>query len=206
MEKHNMILAAEEQLAREVILGRIVKRPMAVWSYLIPGMFIIDYLRRGSAIRLYTKHFMFPRNLALNMARSMFGVTEKKIETSQISKDISTGLQSLKLDSPNIQKALEKIVHLLADHYLKLIKSEGNDYCQLIRNTYQNRRAFQSHLDLLMDAEQEADRAILEKLGDTEKVREKLSIERQQIEMRRLLLDHAPQKWLTSLQHLVVRH
>ena len=59
MEKHNMILAAEEQLAREVILGRIVKRPMAVWSYLIPGMFIIDYLRRGSAIRLYTKHFMF---------------------------------------------------------------------------------------------------------------------------------------------------
>ena len=36
-----------------------------------------------------------------------------------------------------------------------------------------------------MDAEQEADRAILEKLGDTEKVREKLSIERQQIEMRR---------------------
>jgi len=29
------------------------------------------------------------------------------------------------------------------------------------------------------------DRAILEKLGDTEKVRKKLSVERQQIEMRR---------------------
>jgi hypothetical protein len=185
MEKYNMILAAEEQFAREVTLGRIVQRPIAVWSYLIPGMFIIDYLRRGSAVRLYTKHFMFPRNLALNMARSMSGVAENKIETSQISKDISTGLQSLKLDSRNMQKASEKMVHLLADHYLKLIKNEGNDYCQLIWNTYQNRRAFQSHLDLLMDAEKEVDRAILEKLGDTEKVREKLSVERQQIEMRR---------------------
>ncbi len=184
MEKHNMILAAEEQFAREVTLGRIVNRSIAVWSYLIPGMFIIDYLRRGSAIRLYTKHFMFPRKLALNMARSMSGVEEKKIETLQISKDISTGLQSLKLNSPNMQKAMEKMVHLLADHYLKLIKSEGNDYCQLIWNTYQNRRGFQSHLDLLMDAGKEVDRAILEKLGDTEKVREKLSVERQQIEMR----------------------
>ncbi len=179
-----MILAAEEQFAREVTLGRIVNRSIAVWSYLIPGMFIIDYLRRGSAIRLYTKHFMFPRKLALNMARSMSGVEEKKIETLQISKDISTGLQSLKLNSPNMQKAMEKMVHLLADHYLKLIKSEGNDYCQLIWNTYQNRRGFQSHLDLLMDAGKEVDRAILEKLGDTEKVREKLSVERQQIEMR----------------------
>jgi len=184
MEKHNMILTAEEQFAREVTLGRIVKRSIAVWSYLIPGMFIIDYLRRGSAIRLYTKHFMFPRKLALNMARSMSGVEEEKIETLQISKDISTGLQSLKLNSPNMQKAMEKMVHLLADHYLKLIKSEGNDYCQLIWNTYQNRRGFQSHLDLLMDAGKEVDRAILEKLGDTEKVREKLSAERQQIEMR----------------------
>ncbi len=184
MEKHNMILAAEEQFAREVTLGRIVQRPIAVWSYLIPGMFIIDYLRRGSAIRRYAKHFMFPRNLALNMAGSMVEMAEKKIENSQISKDISTGLRSLKLDSPNMQKALEKMVHLLADHYLKLIKSEGNDYYQLIRNTYQTRRAFQSHLDLLMDAEKEVDRAILEKLGDTEKVREKLSVERQQIEMR----------------------
>ena len=185
MEKHNMILAAEEQFAREVTLGRIVNRSIAVWSYLIPGMFIIDYLRRGSAIRLYTKHFMFPRKLALNMARSMSGVEEEKIETLQISKDISKGLQSLKLNSPNMQKAMEKMVHLLADHYLKLIKSKGDDYCQLIRNTYQNRRAYQSHLDLIMDAEKEVDRAILEKLGDSEKVREKLSIERQQIAMRR---------------------
>jgi hypothetical protein len=35
-----------------------------------------------------------------------------------------------------------------------------------------------------MDAGKEVDRAILEKLGDTEKVREKLSVERQQVEMR----------------------
>ena len=59
MEKYNMILAAEEQFAREVTLGVIVTRPLTVWHYIIPGMFIIDFLRRGSAIRRYNKHFIY---------------------------------------------------------------------------------------------------------------------------------------------------
>ena len=69
MEKYQMILAAEEQFAREVTLGVIVTQPLTAWYYIIPGMFIIDFLRRGSAIRRYTKHFIYPRKLALEAAR-----------------------------------------------------------------------------------------------------------------------------------------
>ena len=71
MEKYNLIVSAEEQFAREVTLGAIVARPPSAWSYLIPGMFIIDFLRRGSAIRKYTQHFMFPRKLAVDAARAV---------------------------------------------------------------------------------------------------------------------------------------
>ena len=71
MEKYDLILNAEAQFAREVTLGAIVARPPSAWSYLIPGMFIIDFLRRGSAIRKYTRHFMFPRKLALDAARAV---------------------------------------------------------------------------------------------------------------------------------------
>ena len=71
MEKYNLILSAEEQFAREVTLGAIVAKPPSAFFYLIPGMFIIDYLRRGSAIRKYSKHFMFPRKLAVDAALSI---------------------------------------------------------------------------------------------------------------------------------------
>ena len=71
MEKYDLILSAEEQFAREVTLGAIVARPPSAWFYLIPGMFIIDYLRRGSAIRKYTRHFLFPRKLAVYAARAV---------------------------------------------------------------------------------------------------------------------------------------
>jgi hypothetical protein len=47
MEKYKMILMTEEKMAREVTLGVIVTRPLTVWHYIIPGMFIIDFLRRG---------------------------------------------------------------------------------------------------------------------------------------------------------------
>ena len=66
MEKYKMILMTEEKMAREVTLGVIVTRPLTVWHHIIPGMFIIDFLRRGSALRRYTNHFMFPRKLAID--------------------------------------------------------------------------------------------------------------------------------------------
>ncbi len=68
MDKYDIIVNAEQQFAREVTLGVIVTRPLTAWHYIIPGFFIIDFLRRGSAIRQYTKHFMFPRKLAIDAA------------------------------------------------------------------------------------------------------------------------------------------
>jgi len=37
MDRYHMIVAAEEQFAREVTLGVIVQRPMTVWHYIIQG-------------------------------------------------------------------------------------------------------------------------------------------------------------------------
>ena len=68
MDKYDIIENAERQFAREVTLGVIVTHPLTAWHYIIPGFFIIDFLRRGSAIRQYTKHFMFSRKLAMDTA------------------------------------------------------------------------------------------------------------------------------------------
>jgi hypothetical protein len=55
MDKYDIIINAEQQFAREVALGVIYLRSPSVWHYVIPGMFIIDFLRRGSIIRKYTE-------------------------------------------------------------------------------------------------------------------------------------------------------
>lgn len=185
MGKYHMIVAAEEQFAREVTLGVIVQRPMTVWHYIIPGMFIIDFLRRGSAISQYTKHFMFPRKLALDAASALMEGQDKTSVTSQIENDISTWLNSLNLYSQELLHAQAVVVDLLMDHYLKLLRTDGDTYLFLLKNAYRNREDFKALIDELTSAEEEVDGKIIEKLGKNKNLKEKLLAEQQQVAKRR---------------------
>ncbi len=185
MDRYHMIVAAEEQFAREVTLGVIVQKPMTVWHYIIPGMFIIDFLRRGSAISQYTKHFMFPRKLALDAARALLEGQDKTSVTSQIENDISTWLNSLNLYSRELLQAQTVVVDLLMDHYFKLLKTDGDTYLFLLRNAYRNREDFKALIVQLTSAEEEVDGKIIEKLGKNKNLKEKLLAEQQQVAKRR---------------------
>jgi hypothetical protein len=171
MDKSEIIVSAEEQFAREVTIGVIYLRPLSVWHYLIPGMFIIDFLRRGSAIRKYTETFMFPRRLAL--------------QASHLEDATNKWLASFRLNSPELVKAQKGAVDLLTEHYVNLLKAAGDSYYDLIRNAYPSRQSFETHLRRLTAAEDEVDRAILAVVGDNQKVKEKLQREAQQVEKRR---------------------
>ena len=185
MDRYHMIVAAEEQFAREVTLGVIVQRPMTVWHYIIPGMFIIDFLRRGSAISQYTKHFMFPRKLALDAARALMEGQDKTSVTSQIENDISTWLNSLNLYSQELLHTQTVVVDLLMDHYFRLLKTDGDTYLFLLKNAYRNREDFKALIDELTSAEEEVDGKIIEKLGKNKNLKEKLLAEQQQVAKRR---------------------
>ena len=78
-----------------------------------------------------------------------------------------------------------KVVTQLMVHYTKLLQSEGDTYYDLVRNAYMGQSDYQTHLSQLKAFEQEADRAIIEKLGETEKLREKLLAEEEQLERMR---------------------
>ena len=58
MDKYHMILDGERQFAREVTLGVIVSRPQPVWRYILPGMFILDFLSRNRQIREYARVYV----------------------------------------------------------------------------------------------------------------------------------------------------
>ena len=185
MDKYDIIVNAEQQFAREVTLGVIVTRPLTTWHTIIPGFFIIDFLRRGSAIRQYTKHFMFPRKLAMDAAVAEMQAESKEPVSSDLADHIRIWLESLKLYSPDLVKVHLVLTELLAAHYLKLLTAEGDTYYLLIEQAYQNRDNFKQFIETITSAENEVDRQVIEQLGGQENVREKILAEQQQIAKRR---------------------
>ena len=185
MEKHDIIRAAETQFAREVTIGVIYQQPPSAWYYLIPGMFIIDFLRRTTAISRYTKHFMFPRNLALDAARDISSGEEKALVDRNLDDDIKQWLQSLNLYSTELARAQRAAVDVLADHYTRLLQAQGATYYELIAKAYPAQSAFENHLRALTDAENEIDRAIIARAGTNENLKEKLHLEALQVAQRR---------------------
>jgi hypothetical protein len=185
MEKLDIIRAAETQFAREVTIGVVYQQPPSAWYYLIPGMFIIDFLRRTTAISRYTKHFMFPRNLALDAARALSSGEEKALIDRNLDGDIKQWLQSLNLYSTGLARSQRAAVDLLTDHYTRLFNAQGATYYELIENAYPAQAAFENHLAALTDAENEIDRVIIAQAGNNEKLKEKLDLEAQQVAKRR---------------------
>ena len=185
MEKYDIIVNAEKQFAREVTLGVIVTRPLTAWHTIIPGFFIIDFLRRGSAIRQYTKHFMFPRKLAMDAAVAEMQGENKEAISSNLEDPIRTWLESLKLYSPDLAKAHVGLIEILAAHYLKLLKAKGDTFYLLLEHAYQHRDNFKQFIETITSAESEVDRQVIEQLGGQEKVKEKIFAEQQQIAKRR---------------------
>lgn len=180
-KKYDMILAAEEAFARQVALGVIVTTPQSVWHYLIPFMFVLDFLRRNATIRHYTKHFMFPRKLAIDAARDILEGEERAKRLSEIDPVLEAWLNNLNLYSLAIHKKQKEVVHLVVEHYLKLLKAGGESYSALVRSGYDNRQSYEAYLSGIAKAEEELDRAIIEKLGESEKLRVKILAERRQV-------------------------
>jgi len=185
MEKYDMIVAAEQQFAREVTLGVIVGRPLTLWHSVIPGMFIIDFLRRGSAIKQYTRRFMFPRKLALDAARAEIHGQDKTVASADLEDNINKWLHALDLYTPELHQAHTVVIDVLSAHYLKLLEAEGDTYLLLIKNAYQNREGFQTFLDQISADEKEVEREIINKFTENQKLEEKLLAEQNQVEMRR---------------------
>jgi len=179
--KYDMILAAEEAFARQVALGVIVTMPQSAFHYMIPFMFIFDFLRRNVTVRHYTKHFLVPRRLALDAAQDIFGGKDRTKRLSEIEPQIKAWLNGLKLYSPAVQQKQMDVIHLLVEHYMKLLQVNGDTYNALIRNGYDNRQNYEAHLSQLTAEEEGLDRAILEELGQNEKLRQKLRAEREQV-------------------------
>ncbi|OGP89617.1 MAG: hypothetical protein A2157_17065 [Deltaproteobacteria bacterium RBG_16_47_11] len=180
-KKHHIILEAEESIARAVALGVHVKRPLSAWHFILPGMFIFDFLRRSSETRRYSDLFLFPRKLALDGALDILNGEDRKKILSQIEDDMKQWLASLNLYSEKLHRKHMEEISLLIDHYSKLLHAEGNNYPGLVKYAYQARESYEAYLHRLSAAEQEVDHAIAEIRGETKEIMERLRVEQIQV-------------------------
>jgi hypothetical protein len=180
-EKYNIILESEESFARAVALGVHVKKPLSAWHFILPGMFIFDFLRRSSETRRYSDLFLFPRKLALDGALDIFNGKDQKKILSQIEEKMRGWLSSSNLYSEKLHRNHMEEISLLIDHYSKLLHAEGDHYSALVKYAYQCREPYEAYLHRLSTAEQDVDSAITEIRGETKGIRERLRVEQTQM-------------------------
>ncbi len=181
-KKYDTVLFAEEEFARGVALGVLVKRPITPWHVLIPGMFILDFLRRSSEIKRYSNLFLFPRKLALALALDTSKGEKMKNGILRAEEEIRQWLTSLQLYSGGLQREQMKVICLLFDHYSKLLNAEGKSYHSLVRNAYKTRENYEAYLHQLASVEKRVDQVIAEIRGETQDIWDRLQAEQVQVE------------------------
>jgi len=181
-KKKALVLDGEEFFARAVALGVIVKRPPSVWHFLLPGMFLFDFLRRSSETKRYSELFLFPRKLALDGAFDLLKGEDRKEVFLRLEEGIRGWLISLKLDSQRLVQAHVGQIALLVDHYIKLLQTEEGNYHGLIQRAYSTREHYETFLTQLNAAEREVDQAVAEFHGGSAAVWERLRAEQAQVE------------------------
>ena len=89
------------------------------------------------------------------------------------------------MNTPGLLQAQLTVIKLLIVHYAKLLKADGVSIYALIKKAYESRESFQGHVDELTGAEAEVDHELIAKLGETDKLKAKISAEQKQLEERR---------------------
>ncbi|MFH1489816.1 MAG: NF038143 family protein [Pseudomonadota bacterium] len=158
--KSKRILSAEEALARKVALGIIVRRPVNLWLQMIPGMFIMEYLKRGLEIRRVARVFMPPRHLAMKGALSRIQGDLHQESPGSLGDIGRSWLKSLNVYSADTDQALTVLVRFLSDHYVKLLQAPGETCVDTLREVYAHRAGYKAHLSELTQKELAFDQSI----------------------------------------------
>lgn len=172
--KYDIILSQEESFARVVAIKMIIMKPLTLWHYLMPFMFVFDFLRRKKETETFSKNFLFTKKLALDAADDINKGEDRQNRLAKIGDEIRDRLTAQKLYSLGIHQQQMAEVNLLIDHYCKLLKAEGDSYQSLVKNAYETLDNYQAFLKQLTSAEKAIDRAVFKTLGEKEEVWEQM--------------------------------
>ncbi len=170
--KAGFILGAEEYFGSRTALGSMVRRPVNHWLQIIPGMFIYEAYKRSRERRLFARHFMYPRRTAMQLAVHAVEGGDPDELSNKVAQQVQQWLRSAEAYSEATFEAVMALVDRLRMHYEKLLHAEGSSYAELVTAVYESRDRYEAYLHEISQLEDAVDRAVLEKFGYEESLRE----------------------------------
>lgn len=167
-QNYKKIYAWEDKFARSVAYVLIPSRPIGVWEFLIPIVFLLNYMKNKQEREVLTQNIFFTKKLAMEAAREMHNkglskdqaMSAVKEKTRQLLASVEGGIYS-----ESIQKRQMDEIRFLLDHFDRLLSSEGDDIAAMMRKVYPHKKAYRDFLKSLKALEREVTRAARKTLG-----------------------------------------
>jgi len=191
--KFNLIYNYERAVGNSVSLHVVESKPIGVWEFLIPIVFILHFMRNRQAREVFIQNYMFTKRHALDAAANMLKKDLSKKEALSVVRDKTRALlndpQIKGIYSEAIRQQQMNEIDLLFGHYRKLLGAEGNDYDALIRSAYGSRQNYLSFHDRLKTIEKCVSDAARQTLGKKADLKALLKIEKATEEVRQLRIE-----------------
>jgi hypothetical protein len=168
-KKFDLIYNYERFIGNSVALRVVKSKPIGVWEFLIPIVFILHFMRTKQSRELFIQNYMFTKRHALDGA---FKMLKKGLSREDVISGIEDKTRAL-LTAPETQGIYSETIRqqqmheidLLFDHYSKLLGAAGEDYDTLTRNAYGSRQKYFVFHELLKTAEKKVSDAARQTLG-----------------------------------------
>ena len=187
-KKFDFIYNYERFIGNSVALRVIQSRPIGIWEFLIPIVFILHFMRNKQSRELFIQNYMFTKRLALDAA---FKMLKKGLSREDALSGIEDKTRAL-LTAPETQGIYSETIRqqqlneigVLFDHYRKLLGAEGQDYGALTHNAYGSRQNYLMFHEQLKSAEKKVSDAARQTLGSKADVETLVRIEKATEEIR----------------------
>ena len=168
-KKYNHIYNYERFIGNSVALRVIEAKPIGVWEFLIPVVFILHFMRNKQSREVFIQNYMFTKLQALDAAFNMLkkGLSREDALSAiqEKTRALLTAPQTREIYSETIRQQQINEMDLLFDHYRKLLGAEGQDYDTLARHAYGTRKDYLLFHQQLTSVEKKVSDAARQTLG-----------------------------------------
>lgn len=153
---YNIILEREQNFSLSVGTQVIERPSVSFWMILFPILYIIHFVnlrKYREGVNLFAKNFLENKKIALDAAfQSLIKDEEKNISINSVLENINSKINEI---NTQLKTKILIEINILYDHYIKLLKSTGESYEDLIKNSYITELEYREFIKRLNIAEQE---------------------------------------------------
>ena len=192
-KKFNQIYNYERLIGSSVALRVIKSKPIGVWEFMIPVVFILHFMRNKQNREVFIQNYLFTKQHALEAANKMLkkGISREEALSGVRDKTraLLTAPETQGIYSEGIRQQQLNEIDLLFDHYHKLLGADGREYDTLIRTVYGNRQSYLVFHEQLISAEKKVSDAARQTLGSKTDDDALLRIEKMTEEIRQIRIE-----------------